>query len=130
MVFGMSLLGVLLFVGLLSLSLRTPVDREVRRAITSGHTGALLEAILQRPSVNQPNLFNRAINLLWSSHHRDLALELIEVLASRHKDEKIAQYWLGQSLSVEPSLTRARLSESFLENHFKPEVAARCGSSG
>ena len=130
MEFGLTLLGVLFFVGLLAASLRTPIDREVRRAMSSGDTQPLLSALLDRPENQQPNLFHRAINLLWCSHNRELALELIEVLASRHKEEKIAQYWLGQSLSVEPALTRSRMSETFIESHFRPEVAARCGSSG
>ena len=121
---------VILFVGLLALSTRTPIDREVRRAIKQDHTSALLEAIISRPVDHQPNLFHRAINILWSAHQRELALELIEELAKRHRDEKIAQYWLGQSLSVEPRLTRSRLNQEFIEAHFKPEVAARCGPVG
>ena len=130
MTFVLTIALVVVFVGLLAMSMMTPIDREVRRAIKHENTTTLLESIVSRPADHQPNLFHRAINILWSAHHRELALELIEELALRHSHEKIAQYWLGQSLSVEPRLTRSRLTEEFLERHFKPEVAARCGPAG
>ena len=127
---GLTLILVTIFVGLLALSMRTPIDREVRRAMKEENAATLIRAILDRPELQQPNLFHRAINILWSAHHRELALDLIEELAKHHQDENIAQYWLGQSLSVEPRLTRSRLSEGFIEAYFRPEVAARCGPAG
>jgi|TARA_B100001964_G_C14089461_1_gene534134 hypothetical protein len=130
MTLGLTLILVTIFVGLLALSMRTPIDREVRRAIKEESAATLIRAILDRPELQQPNLFHRAINILWSAHHRELALDLIEELAKHHQDENIAQYWLGQSLSVEPRLTRSRLSEGFIEAYFRPEVAARCGPAG
>jgi hypothetical protein len=114
----------------------------VRKAMIPSMSGAI-EAARQQQKVTpiveqvsklrpaaQPTAYNHAIRRLWDSYERELAIDLIKVLAEKHHQALIAQYWLKQVLQVEPEMARRSLSREFLQNHFQPEVAAQCGPVG
>jgi hypothetical protein len=102
----------------------------VTRAAKSGDLGPVLTALTSKRPAAQPTAFNQAIRLLWDMHERPLALELVKELVARHGDAKIAQYWLGQALTIEPAIARKVLSREFVTEHYRPEVAAQCGPVG
>ena len=101
-----------------------------RRAAKSGDLAPVLAALGKKSSSAQPTAFNQAIRLLWDMDRRPLALELVKELAARHGDAKIAQYWLHQALTIEPTIAREVLSQDFVAEHYQPEVAAQCGPVG
>jgi hypothetical protein len=106
------------------------IDRLVRRAATTGDLVPVLAAITRKRPGAQPTAFNQAIRLLWQMDERSLALELVKELAARHDDARIAQYWLKQALTIEPTISRRVLPEAFVTEHYQPEVAAQCGPAG
>ena len=118
-----------LVVGLafLVMTLSTSMDKALRRAKAEKSIQPVLEAVGKKRMPGRASAYNFAIRRLWDGYERGLALELIKELAKSHADTRIAQYWLGQALNVEPALARETLSEDFLAAHFKPEVAAQCG---
>jgi hypothetical protein len=106
------------------------VVRLVRQAVKSGDLAPLLAVLSKKRPAAQPTAFNQAIRLLWDMSERKLALELIKELAARHGDERIAQYWLSQALTIEPGISRELFSRAFVAEHYQPEVAAQCGPVG
>ena len=102
----------------------------VMKAVKSGDLVPLLEALARKRTAAQPTAFNHAIRLLWDMSERRLALELVKELAARHGDARIAQYWLGQALTIEPAISREVFSRAFVTEHYQPEVAAQCGPAG
>jgi hypothetical protein len=78
----------------------------------------------------QPAAYNHCIRAIWDAYDRELAIELIKVLAKEHSNSLIAQYWLKQLLQVEPALAKARLEEDFLQRYYQPKLAAQCGPVG
>jgi hypothetical protein len=102
----------------------------VQQAVRTGDPGPLIDAIVRKRPSAQPTAFNFAIRMLWDKYERRLALDLIKELAARHGNEKIAQFWLQQALTVEPEIARGVLPQTFVAEHFRPEVAAQCGPAG
>jgi len=92
----------------------TPVLEAIDKLRPSGHTAA----------------FNHAIRQLWERYQRPLAMVLIKELAERHGDSLIAQYWLDHAPKVEPKLASEHLTKEFMNAHYRPELAARCGPVG
>lgn len=106
------------------------LGRAVDEALEAGDLGPLLAAIERiRPS-GRTAAFNHAIRQLWDRYERGLAVDLVKVLVQRHQDALIAQYWLKHVMETEPALARERLSKPFVDRHYRPEVAARCGPVG
>ena len=102
----------------------------LREAARSGDVAPLLAAIDRHPAGRQPNVFNQAIRQLWDNYERETAAMIVRALAERHAETRIAQYWLDQVQRVEPELAARVLDHGFLERHFRPEIAARCGQFG
>jgi hypothetical protein len=106
------------------------VSRLVTRAAKTGDLDPLLTMLTKKRPAAQPTAFHSAIRLLWGMDQRQLALELVKELAARHADAKIAQYWLKQALTIEPTIAGRVFSRAFVTEHYQPEVAARSGPVG
>jgi len=106
------------------------LDKAVGKALEAGDVGPIIKAIDALGPGQRTSAFNHAIRNLWDRYDREMAMPLIKELAERHGDALIAQYWMKQSLEVEPQIARAVLTREFLEQHFKPDLAARCGPVG
>ena len=129
---GWILVGAVAVVGFLVLRSRfaPSIERLVGQAAETGDLGPVLESIAKKRPAARPTAFNHAIRLLWNMDERKPALELVKELAARHADARIAQYWLGQALTVEPKISREVFSRAFVTEHYQPEVAAQCGPAG
>ena len=75
---------------------------------------------------SQATKFNSAIKPIWDSYERQTACELVKVMLERCGNEPIAQHWLMTVTQVEPEIARKQFSESFLKEHYNPEIAAKC----
>jgi len=106
------------------------LTKQVDHAAKTNNLVPVLEQIRKKSRDAQPAAFNLAIRRLWDQYHRPLAIELVKELAQDHKDAPITQYWLNQVLTVEPAMAKNLLSHEFVEAHFLPDVAAKCGPVG
>ncbi|MBW2734883.1 MAG: hypothetical protein JRH20_21065 [Deltaproteobacteria bacterium] len=106
------------------------VNAEVARAKKSKDLLPLINVLANKKSSAQPDSFNHAIRQLWDDYEREMAAVLVKELAERHPEERITQYWLDQVQKVEPEVAEKMFEDSFIENYYRPEVAARCGSFG
>ena len=106
------------------------IDRAVARAIRDRDAAPLVQAILGMSLAAQPDAFNHAIRRLWDAYERDVTPPLIMALVEHHGESAIAQYWLAQVQGVEPELAQEAIGEEFLKAHFRPQVAASCGTGG
>lgn len=96
-------------------------------AADSGDLEPLVAAANKLPKPKRSKFFQQAIMFLWENYQRPLAVKLVRHFADQHSDEKICQYWLRQSLEVEPNEAKKVLDGPFLKRHYNPEVAAACG---
>ena len=104
------------------------LERAMQRARQQGEVEPVAEAIAEMPADKQPAQFDQAIGKLWQGYARREAAELV-VASMRRSDATILQYWAKQVLEVEPAIASEVFTEEFLAEHFRPEVAERCGSS-
>lgn len=107
-----------------------PLRSALERARAERTIAPVVEAIERLRAGARTSYYNYAIRRLWDAYDRGLAVELVKELARRHPESLIAQYWLRQALLVEPELAGRLLTPEFLERHYQPEVAARCGPVG
>jgi hypothetical protein len=107
-----------------------PLRAALERARGERRVDAVVDAIERIRPAARTSHYNHAIRQLWDDYDRSLAIELVRELASRYPESLVAQYWLRQALQVEPELANRLLSREFLESHYAPEVAARCGPVG
>ena len=119
-----------LFVSLLFLALNNPLEKAIQRTLKAQSLGPLLEHLQRGEVPALPEMFHRAINRLWTSHERELATTLVRHLTVTHPEAKITQYWLNQTLTIEPALARENFDEDFLKRYFNPQVASQCGPAG
>lgn len=110
--------------------MRPGAGAAISRSRRSGDPADAIAAIRGLRASAQPDAYNQAIRQLWDAYERELAAKLIVALGADHPDENIAQYWLDQLQRVEPEIAAETLERDFLEQTYKPEVAARCGSFG
>ncbi len=94
-----------------------------------GDIGPLVAVIEAMGEENQPTAWNQAIDGLWRTYHREAAAALI-VQAALRTDAGVVQYWIQQTLQVEPEIAAEAFSEDFLATCFRPQVAASCGKCG
>jgi hypothetical protein len=97
-------------------------------AVATGDLDSLIEHIEASPSGEHPTKWDQAIKALWQSYNRETAARLV-IESAKRCDAPIIQYWIRQVLEVEPELAARHFSEEFLAQHFRPDVAARCGKS-
>lgn len=105
-------------------------NRPLRDALAKGDAQQIIAAIDRRSTAQQIHTYHRTIRMLWDGYQRETAIAVIRGMATRHDAEKITQYWLHQAIEIEPQLSLAGLEDAFLADHYRPEVAATCGSYG
>ncbi len=106
------------------------LGRAVEECLEAEDLAPLLAAIERVRPGGRTAAYNHAIRQLWDRYERNLAVDLVKVLVQRHADSLIAQYWLDHVMKTEPELARDRLTKPFIERHYRPELAARCGPVG
>ena len=125
-----------IFIGLVTVAMlaarmrRSGINELTARTLSSGDIGPLVEHISRLPRAAQENAYNLAVVRIWDRFERPLAIEVIRAMAERIGETWIAQYWIRQALEVEPEAARELLDERFLIQHYRPEVAQKCGSFG
>lgn len=124
------IIGVVVLLLVITHIMGPAVDRAIEDALRTKNLLELERTLLAVSSNKQADNYNKAIKRLWDSYEREMAAALIRKFAETKPDERIAQYWLDQVQSVEPELSRKMFEEGFLEEHFRPEIAASCGSFG
>jgi hypothetical protein len=131
---ALSIVGIVLLAGVAALLLRrrggASLGARLAQARANGELAPLLEWIEAHGGPRRLDAFNRVIRGLWDDYERELATRVIRELGARHAEERIAQYWLDQAQRVEPELAARLLDREYLAQHFRPEVAARCGQFG
>lgn len=127
---GSIAIGVLVvfFVGRMALD-NSSVDSALAETQKTGDPMPVVEAITAVDEERRPTKWDYAINRLWQAYARETAAALI-VAAAERSEATILQYWIQQVLQVEPEIAETTFSEEFLERHYRPDVAARCGKSG
>ncbi len=119
-----------LFVSLIFLALNNPLEKAIQRTLKAQSLAPIIEHLGRHDTPALPDMFHRAINRLWTSHERELATGLIRHLTVTHPEAKITQYWLQQTLTIEPALARENFDDDFLQRYFNPQVASQCGPGG
>lgn len=118
---------VLAFIAVRYLRGGADVTSWTQHATHSGNLELLIEHI-ETSGPDTATLWNQAIDSLWQAYQRDMAARLV-VEGARRSDAPIIQYWLRRFQEVEPELAREHFSEGFLAEHYRPDVAAKCGKS-
>ncbi len=101
----------------------------MNKARKTGEVAGIVAAVEEEPEKKHPNLWDQTIGTLWQEYHREAALALM-VAAALRSEAPIVQYWLKRAMEVEPQLAEETFSQEFLADHFRPDVAARCGRTG
>lgn len=92
----------------------------------SGDISPIVAAVEAAPEKKHPNMWDQAIANLWQSYEREAALAVMMAAAAR-SEAPVVQFWLKNAMEVEPKMAEQFFTEEFLEQHFKPDVAASCG---
>lgn len=96
------------------------------KARETGEVAGVVAAIEAEPEKKHPNLWDQAIGTLWEEYHREAAMALM-IAAGRRTEAPIVQYWIKKAMEVEPEMADEQFTEEFLEEYFRPSVAAKCG---
>ena len=102
------------------------LDKALEKARTTGEVAGVVTVIEAAPEKKHANLWDQSISALWQEYHRETAIALM-VAAARRSDAPVIQFWLKKAMEVEPELASEQLDEGFLEEYFRPAVAAKCG---
>lgn len=124
------LVGVVLVAIIFGQTRASGVAREAQRAVKTGDVDPLREHIAQLPADVQPDAWNQAVQMVWNSYERAVALRVIRAMATAVAGASIAQYWLRQALEIEPELAQDVFDDDFLSTYYQPEVARACGKFG
>jgi hypothetical protein len=122
---------VLAAVGLAAIAMffmRRPSGKSVMAAARAGDVAPIVASI-ESGSGDSATRWDHAISELWSTYHRETAALLV-VEAAHRSDDDIVQYWIAQVIQVEPDIARVTFTQEFLTEHFRPDVASRCGRKG
>jgi hypothetical protein len=104
------------------------VSDAIARARQTGEIDGLVEIVEAHPPDKRATKWDHVLGELWQAYARREAAKLV-VEAAQRSDDTILQYWIRQVLEVEPDIAQEVFTEAFLEEHFRPDVAARCGKS-
>lgn len=89
----------------------------------------IVEAVEELSDDDAATNWDYALDQLWQAYDRELAAEVL-VEAAERSDASILQYWMQQVLQVEPDVADDVFTEAFLQRHYDPKTADRCGKSG
>lgn len=103
------------------------VVRLVQQAQDKGDPEPILNVAKGLPPARRSYFFQQAIDILWRCYERELATKVIREFVTLHPNEKICQYWLKQALELEGGTARKVLGSEFVDNYYRPDVAATCG---
>ncbi|MFB6264685.1 MAG: hypothetical protein ABEL76_13835 [Bradymonadaceae bacterium] len=101
----------------------------VERVRESGEPDPIVEFVQSQPEQKRPTHWDDALGRLWQKYDRIEAARVV-VAAARRSDASILQFWIRKVLEVEPAIAEKIFTQTFLDEHYDPDVAARCGSSG
>jgi hypothetical protein len=126
-------IGIALVLGCLAWVLSKVFAGGVRGALAhahrSGDVAPLADAMRQVPEGARPTKWDFVIGSMWRAYRREQAAVLV-VAATAQTDADIVQYWIKQVIEVEPEIAQSVFTPQFLSEHFKPEIAQRCGKRG
>ncbi len=126
----LAIAGGVAVVGFAAFSLRkSPIEQGIKTARDSGEVSQLVEAIVAKKARDEATEWDAAITKLWNTYHREAATKLV-MAATEHSQADILQYWIQRIWEVEPEIAQAHYTKDFIDAHFKPEVAAKCGRKG
>jgi hypothetical protein len=123
-VFGVALV-IVMIAGLARRASSYPLDK----AFATGNVEAYVHFVMKAPESRRPNLWDQGITRLWRGYRRETAMALMKAAAAR-SSAPVVQFWIRQALEIEPEMSAEHLDEEFLKEHFRPDVAARCGRVG
>lgn len=124
-IIGFVVIGVIWLMGSAS-----SVGKLVREAIKNKSPEPILEEGEKLEGRKQSFFYQRAIELLWNGYHRELAAHVIRAFAAAQPGEKLCQYWMKQLLELENEIAMETLGETFIQDHYMPEIAQTCGVAG
>ncbi|MFP4601193.1 MAG: hypothetical protein ACLFVJ_23295 [Persicimonas sp.] len=122
---GVALVGFIVVNGLQS----STIDAAAAHAQKTGNLAPLLAAIESKSESDHPTHIDHAIGELWQAYAREEAARFVVEIAER-SDADIIQYWIKRIGEVEPAIAEEVFTEEFLAEHYRPEVASRCGRTG
>lgn len=108
--------------------MRRPSGKSAMAAARAGDVVPIIAAI-EAGSGDRATRWDAAISDLWSTYHRETAALLV-VEAAHRTDDDIVHYWIAQVLQVEPDIAGVTFTQEFLMEHFRPDIASRCGRKG
>ena len=126
---GVLLVAVALVVLALAARMRGQAAARLKRAKATGEVEGYVEFVMGQPEEKRANLWDQGITQLWRGYERVTAMKLMKAAAAT-SGAPVVQFWIRQALEIEPELAAAELGPEFLEEHFRPDVAARCGRVG
>ena len=121
--------AVVVCLGLFRLLSPGQMGQALEKARRTGEVAGVVAIVEAAPEKKHPNLWDQSIGTLWQEYHRPAAIALI-VAAARRSDAPVIQFWIKKALEVEPEIAVEIFTPEFLEEFFRPEVAARCGRVG
>lgn len=124
-----TLLGISAVVVALRVLGSTGLERALKQVRMTGEVGAVIVAVEGAAESKQATMWDQAIGALWREYRRPEAIQLM-IAGARRSEAPILQYWLKNAMDVEPELAAEHFTEEFLEEHFRPMVAASCGRAG
>lgn len=107
----------------------TGLDRALKQVRATGEVGAVIAAVEGAAENKRATMWDQAIGSLWREYRRVEAIQLM-IAGARRSEAPILQYWLKNAMDVEPELAGEYFTEEFLEEYFRPLVAAGCGRAG
>ena len=125
---GMTLFGVAVLVVVVAAYARRGLSYPLSRAM-AGEVGPYVSYVMKAPEKKRANLWDQGISRLWRGYRRETAMELMKVAAVK-SPAPVVHFWIRQALEIEPEMAAEVLGEEFLREHFRPDVAARCGRVG
>lgn len=97
-------------------------------AVHTGNLNLLIEHI-ESTSDDEGTAWDQAIGKLWQDYHRETGAQLV-VEGAQRSDAPVIQYWIKRFLEVEPLIAEHHFTEEFLDEFYRPDVAASCGRCG
>lgn len=101
----------------------------LKRVKATGEVDGYVAYVMKHPEEKRANLWDQAITQLWRGYERETAMAMMKAAAVK-SGAPVVQFWIRQALEIEPELAAQELGQEFLQEYFRPEVAAKCGRVG